>query len=336
MNYHHMLEVPVTRTRAVLVLAVAFPTFVRAETLGSILRSRHVPTNQFSDSDLAQPTAGWAASNDEEPFLLAYYAVDLSRDPLGPVRGSISLGPLHVIRYDPAARDLRRGEFPKVAARLSIDQSTSCLLPVVAIGEHHSVIHIATHGNSLPGCMLVLSTQLALRTAVSGRPLGWVGADYTLVQRGGVPSTEIDVYEFRRDLLTAVYPPVQDALRQQFAAALQAGFSGRARGFSTELVGQVAVNEAAKVFGFVVSYDAGGFGEETAKQVEPLVVAYVYRLRGGRWEHRECLPERLMDLFGVETVGELVRGKPQAAFETLKAPPETRAHPERYRPGSLP
>lgn len=311
-----------TRSCLVPLLAVALSTGVGAETLGTVLRSRHVPTNQFSDSDLAKPIAGWAASNDEEPFLLAYYAVDP--------------GPLYVIRYDPATRDLRRGEFPKASARLSLDQSTSCLVPVLAIGEHHGVIDIATNGNSSPGCMLVLSTQLALRTAVCGRPLGWVGADYTVVQRGGVHPTEIDVYDLRRDLLTPVYPPGEDALRQQFAGALQAGSSGRARGFSTELVGQVAVNEPAKVFGFVVQYEAGGFGEKMASQVEPLAVAYVYRLRRGRWEHREILPERLMDLFGVETVGELVKAKPQAAFEMLKAPPETPARPGRSRPGSLP
>jgi len=326
----------VTRTSALLLLAVAFSTDVTAETLGSVLGSRHIPTNQFSDADLAGPIAGWAASNDEAPFLLAYYAVDLSSDPLGPVRGSISLGPLHVIRYDPATRDLRRSEFPKASARLSFDETIPCLLPVLAIGEHHGVIHIATNVSSFPGCMLVLSTQLDLRTAVCGRPLGWMGADYAVVQRGGVHPTEIDVYDLRRDLLTAVYPPVQDALRQQFAGALQADLSGSARAFSTELVGQVAVHEAAKVFGFVVRYDTGGFGEATARQVEPLAVAYVYRLRRGRWEHREFLPERLMDLFGVETVGELVRGNPQAAFETFKAPPETSAHPERSRPGSLP
>ncbi len=325
-----------TRTSAVLLLAVALSPVGSAETLGTVLRSRHVPTTQFSDSDLAGPISGWAASNDEEPFLLAYYAVDLSPDPLAPVRGSISLGPLHVIRYNPATRELRRAEFAKASARLSFDEIIPCLLPVLAIGERHGVIHIATNGNSLPGCMLVLSAQLALRTAVSGRPLGWVGADYTVVQRGGAHPTEIDVYDLRRDLLTAVYPPVQDALRQQFAGALQAAFSGRARGFNTELVGQVAVNEAAKVFGFVVRYDAGGFGEKTASQVEPLAVAYVYRLRRGRWEHREFLPERLMDLFGVETVGELVSGKPQAAFEMFKAPPETPARPVRSRPGSLP
>ena len=316
-----------TRSYAVLVLAVVLANFVRAETLGSVLRSRHVPTNQFSDTDMAGPISGWAASNDDEPFLLAYYAVDLPHDPPGP---------LHVIRYDPATRELWRGEVAKASARLSFDETIPCLLPVLAIGEHHGVIHIATHGNSLAGCMLVLSTQLALRTAVAGRPLGWVGADYSVVQRGGVHPTEIDVYDLRRDLLTAVYPPVQDALRQQFAGALPAGSSGRARGFSTELVGQVAVNESAKVFGFVVRYDAGGFGENAASQVEPLAVAYVYRLHGGRWEHREILPERLMDLFGEETVGELVKGKPLAAFETLKAPPETHARRERSRPGSPP
>ena len=92
------------------------------------------------------------------------------------------------------------------------------------------------------------------------------------------------------------------------------------RNFDAELTGQVAVNEAAKVFGFVARYDAGGFGDVGATPVEPLEVAYVYRLRDGRWQHREFLPGRLMDLFGVETVDALVSEKPQAAFETPAAP----------------
>lgn len=58
----------------------------------------------------------------------------------------------------------------------------------------------------------------------------------------------------------------------------------------------------------------------TGKQVHPLSVAYVYRLRDGRWEHREFLPERLMSLFGVDTVGDLVSRKPQAAFAAPAAP----------------
>ncbi|HXN45124.1 MAG TPA: hypothetical protein VN893_00690 [Bryobacteraceae bacterium] len=316
-----------TRTCAMLLLSIALSTVAIAETLGSVLRSRDVPTNQFSDSDLGAQIDFWAASSSDEPFLLAYYAVDPSQDPLSVVSSSIRLGPLHVVRYDPATRGLRRAEFPKVSARLSFDEIVSCLVGVAAIGERHGMIEIDTHGEPSSGCVMLLSPQLALRTTVAGWPLGWVGPEYAIVQRAELDLTHIAVYDLRREHRTEVYPPVPDAYR---------GPSSSGRGFGIDLVGQMTVNEAAKVFGFVARYDAGGVGEQTASQVKPLVVAYVYGLRDGRWEHREFLPERLMDLFGVETVGELVKGKPQAAFETLKAPRERPARPERSRPGSLP
>ena len=140
----------------------------------------------------------------------------------------------------------------------------------------------------------------------------------------------IAVYDLRRDRLTEVYPPAPDPYRRQFSRALQAHMPSddwcmtqnaecNPDNFDSALTGKVAVNDAARVFGFEARYDAGGFGDQAQKQVQPLAVAYVYRLRDGRWEHREFLPQRLMSLFGVETVDELVARKPQAAFETPAA-----------------
>jgi hypothetical protein len=310
------LEVPVTRSCLVLLLAVALSAVVTAETLGSVLRSRHVPTNQFSDSDLESKITSWAASSDEGPFLMAYYTDDGS---------GLLRAPLHVIRYDIASHTLRRADLP-FGGTLRMD----CLGSALAIGEQHGVIHIETHVTPSAVCLLLLSPQLALRTTLYGGLLGMVGERYAIVQRNeihfaAVHPMRIAVYDLRRDRLTEVYPPVQDAYRRQFSRALQSHMPSDdwcrinnaqcdPRNFDAELVGRLAVNEAARVFGFVARYDAGGFGDIGAEPVEPLEVAYVYRLRGGRWEHREFLPERLMDLFGVETVGELVSRKPQAAF----------------------
>ncbi len=322
MNYHHNLEVPVTRTCAMLLLAVALSTVVTAETLGPVLRSRHVPTSQFSDADLAAKITSWAASSDDEPFLLAYYTDDGS----GYLRA-----PLHVIRYDLANRTLRRTDL--LANRTP---PMDCVGSALGIGEHRGIIHIETHVTPSAVCLLLLSPHLALRTTLYGGLLGMLGERCAIVQRNeihfaAVHPMRIAVYDLRLDRLTEVYPPVQDAYRRQFSRALQshmpsddwcriANAQCDPRNFDAELVDTVAVNEAAKVFGFVARCDAGGFGDEGATPVKPLEVAYVYRLRAGRWEHREFLPERLMDLFGVETVGELVSRKPQAAFETPPAP----------------
>jgi hypothetical protein len=156
-----------------------------------------------------------------------------------------------------------------------------------------------------------------------------VGEDLAVVEESeghfAVQHMRIAVYDLRREQLTEVYPPAQDAYRQQFTRALQAHMPDQEwcriqnvpcdpHDFNSELDGKVVVNEAAKVFGFVARYDAGCYGEETARQVPPLAVAYVYRLHDGRWEHRAFPPERLSALFGVETVDDLVSRKPQAPF----------------------
>jgi hypothetical protein len=235
---------------------------------------------------------------------------------------------------------------------LSFDETISCLLPVLTIGEQHGVIHIETHVTPSAVCLLLLSPQLTLRTTLYGGLLGMVGADYAIVQRNeihfaAVHPMRIAVYDLRSGRPTEVYPPAQDAYRQQFSQALQSHMPSQdwcrtentpcdPRNFDADVMGEVAVNESVNVFGFVARFEAEGFGQEAARQVQPLEVAYIYRHCDDRWEHREFLPARLMDLFGVETVGELVTRKPHAVFETLKAPPETPARPARSRPGSLP
>ncbi len=305
------------RSPALLLLALTLATVIGAETLESALRSRHVPTSQFSDSELAGQITSWAASSDEEPFLLAYYIDD---------GAGILHGPLHVVRYHPASHDLRRAGF----------WETKCQGSVLAIGEWHGIVHIDTHLTPSAGCLLLLSPQLALRAALSGWFLGMLGADYAIVQNSeihfaAVHPLRIAVYDLRRNQLTQVYPPAEDPYRQQFSRALQAHMPGEdwcriqnapcdPRDFDAELVGQVAVNEAAKVFGFVAQYDAGGFGAQAGRLVQPLAAVYVYRMHGRRWEHREFPPEGLTNLFGVETVGELVSRKPQAAFAEPAAP----------------
>ena len=181
-----------TRSCAVLLLAVALSTVVAAETLGSVLRSRHVSTNQFAEAELAQKITSWAASSDEEPFLLAYYTDDGS---------GLLRAPLHIIRYDSKTRNLRRADLQEIAALFDGTVRMDCLGSALAIGEHRGVIHINTHGGPSAGCLLLLSQQLALKTTLSGWLLGMVGDEYALVQRSeihfaAVHPMRIAVYDF--------------------------------------------------------------------------------------------------------------------------------------------
>jgi hypothetical protein len=85
--------------------------------------------------------------------------------------------------------------------------------------------------------------------------------------------------------------------------------------FDTDLRGNVIVNENAKVFAFQAQFDAAGFGPRAEKQVPPLSVAYIFRERGGRWQHREFQQQQLQRLLGGISLDELIAQKPDLFFQ---------------------
>ncbi len=85
--------------------------------------------------------------------------------------------------------------------------------------------------------------------------------------------------------------------------------------FDTDLRGNVIVNETAKVFGFQAQVDAAGFGAAAEKQVPPRTVAYIFRERGGRWEHREFQGQQLQPLLGGMSLDELISKNPDLPFQ---------------------
>jgi hypothetical protein len=283
-----------------------------AETLEDALRAAGVPTGRFAALELSQKIASYAISKDE-PFLLAYYTDNGS--------GRLKL-PLHVIRYSRATGDLRQADLQNVGG---MDWPGDAL----RIREHSDAIYIETHLTPSAGLVIVLSSDLSFEAALSGWVVGLLGADYAIVQRSethfaSVHPLHIDVFDLKRNRLTQVYPFADDPVRRQFARLLRPHIVTQwcmthnaqcdPRNFDAGLDGQAAVDEKSVVFGFAASFDAEGFGEAAQNQVGPQSAVYIFRLRGGTWEHRVFRPGQLQPLFGVTSIAELVSEKPDAAF----------------------
>lgn len=206
----------------------------------------------------------------------------------------------------------------------------NCLGSALDISEYRGVIYIDTHYNPSAGCLIVLSSGLEFKTALSGWLLGLMGAEYAILRRSeihfmSVHPMHIAVFDVRRNRSTEVYPYQDDPLRRQFSRSIEPHISKKwcieyaaqcdPENFDTDLQGDVIVNEAARVFGFQAQFDAAGFGDAAEKQVPPQTVAYIFRERGGRWEHREFQGQQPRRLFGGISLEKLISEKPELPFE---------------------
>jgi hypothetical protein len=293
-----------------------------AESLGDTLLAAKVPTQKFAEPELRQAITSYAISQGD-PFLLAYYADD----------GSGRLHPpLHVIRYARKTEDLRRADLQDAKALVQANIPSGCFGSVLRVSEYRQTIYLEMHVGPSAGCVIVLSPALAVRSTLSGWLLGMLEPDYAILRRSeihfkSVTALHVEVYDTKRNRTVEVYPPKQDRLRQQYSRLIAPHISDKwcmannaecdPQDFDTDVMGGVAVNEAAKVFGFEAEFDAEGFGDAAKQQISPRSVVYVFRQRGGAWQSREFEPAQLQGRFGVSSIQDLVARKPNAAFEPV-------------------
>jgi hypothetical protein len=305
-----------------LLLACRIASFA-AETLQDTLRATRVPTELFPESELGGKITSYAISS-ENPFLLAYYVDDGS---------GILKPPLHVIRYDRVTGDLRRADLRDINALFQGKLPLDCLGSALQIREHSDRIYIDTHDNPSAGCVIVLSSTLALEAALSGSLLGLIGADYAIVQGSeihfmSVHPMHIEILDVKRNQSTQLYPYKDDPQRRQFSRLIEPHISEKwciesnaqcdPGNFDTNLQGKVIVNDAAEAFGFLAQFDAVGFGDAAEKQVTPRTVAYIFRERGGRWEHREFEGRQLQRLLSEMSFDEVIKKKPDLPFQSRR------------------
>ena len=172
-----------------------------AETLGRTLGEVDVPTSHFDGVELNEGITSFAMSKGD-PFLLAYY-VDDGTGLLRP--------PLHVMRYDRQSQLVKRADFRDINALFQGELPMDCLGSVLSIGEAHGIVYIDTHYNPSAGCVVLLTSELEYKTALSGRLIGVIGADYAIVKASeihfmSVHPLHIQVFDLRSKHLVAVYP----------------------------------------------------------------------------------------------------------------------------------
>jgi hypothetical protein len=147
---------------------------------------------------------------------------------------------------------------------------------VISITELYGNIYIDTHINPSAGCVLILSPHLTLQATLSGWLDAVMGPDYAIVHGSeihfaSVHPMQLAVFDLAHRKLIPLYPSKKDPLRKQFASLIRSHMPSREwciqtdsqcepSNFDSDLATPVAVNESAKLFGFVVAFDATGFG----------------------------------------------------------------------------
>src|SRR5439155_392072 len=158
-----------------------------------------------------------------------------------------------------------------------------CLGSALRIREHRGTIYVETHRGPSAGCVIVFSSRLTPKAAISGWLLGFMGG-YAILHRSemhfmSVHPMHIEVFDLARNQSTEVYPYKDDPQRREFSRLLEPHISERwcrennaecdPGNFTNDLRNDVIVNEAARVFGFEAQFDAEDFGPAAEKQVPP-------------------------------------------------------------------
>ena len=304
----------------IVALALGAAASPAAETLEALLTRYGVPVSSFSRDERQRVAASFAIANQERLFLMAYYDDDGS--------GFIQR-PLRLIRHDFTSGVTRRAELGEVNTLFMGETPSVCVGSVMKILEQDEHVYVEIHKNPSNFCTLVLTDSLALEHAISGWLLAVMGGEHAIVGESVVHFApyhplRISVYDVRRKTLARVYPAANDEFRRAFAGAIRPHMNDtwcRAHNapcdpdeFDGFLVGDVSVNQRAHVFGFVARMQWRVYGETFDDKVPPRDVAYVYRARNGAWEYRAFDAGELGKRFGLKSIEDVVKQKPDAAF----------------------
>ena len=266
-----------------------------APTLRQVLQQNGVPTAGFQAADLDARVSSGAIVPTSDGLLFASPA-EGSDGRIGP--------PLYVVVYDrPVGRVLHR----KIEAH---ETSDFCFGSLLDVSTQAGYILLETHINPSAGCTIVLSPELKVLHTLFGWKVAQLGADGFVLQRdevhfAPVHPAHLAVFDLPAGRQHEVYPPDGDVLRAEFSRDLKQhlpaenwcrehNHSCDPASFDEEVGESVVADASGSVFAFVMTYDSGGFGDNTASAVGSRLALYVYRRKGEGWTYcQQPLPASL-------------------------------------------
>lgn len=252
-------------------------------TLGEVLGAAGLKHLALAVQDLDQPVTSYAALNDRNVYLIAYYW-DL---PSGRLED-----PLRVLTFNRQTEEWKSTQLMLGSDQIGHSECTGSVLSAHALPN---VFLLDTHINPSAGCLLILEHNLAFRNALYGWYLAAVGDTQIVFQRSEVHfapvhPTELALYDLKTNRETSLFPrkPFQ-RVRAEYAAKLGDFYRTHqewckenndpcdAESVDSTLEGEVAISVPQHALAFVISYDRIQDSAGPVQKPEgPGKVVYVY------------------------------------------------------------
>ncbi len=264
------------------------------------MRAADVRVDSLPKSELTRNITSYSESKGAETYLLGFY------DDQGD--GLLHL-PLRLLRYERASNAITQAAIQGLSAPFG---DTPSQLPDLCAGSVLAIRHVAghvlvsTHINPSAGCELVFSEQFELQASLTGWLIANLRSDQFLLHENEVHfasqhALSLKIADLAHRKITKIYPPERDRMHSEYVGRLRSHMPPRQwcietdsicdpSSFNCDLDGAVAVSPDLNTFGFIVEFNAGGFGPAAESAVPSERVAYVYRWNGGSWRMRREIP----------------------------------------------
>lgn len=311
---NHFLRLPAKIMLAAVCLAI-FSGTSSAATLREVIATSDAPPDLRPLANLDRDITSYSVLDNPQWFAVAYY-----------LQGSSEAleGPLFVDRYQ---RSTRQWRFAAFSRDQTSTRASDCLGSASGLDAAADSFLLTTHITPSAECVLVLSTDLAVRTTLYGWPLATL-ADGSIVYHRSqihfapVHAAEIAVFNRKTGRSYTIYPskPYQ-AVRQAEIATLTAFFDQHLdwcnqhnqpcdpESFENALDGQVVTNKQTDALAFVIDYgsDAEDPGAPPVTAGHRKVV-YVFRYVSKEFgfQYREMLQSDAIARFGDVPLAQLL------------------------------
>ena len=315
MNRSPILARPTILALAAVCCIALLPRLASADTLRSVIAQSDAPPDTRAVANLDREITSYTVLDNDKWFAISYY-----------LQGSSNAidGPLFVDRYD---RALRQWRFASLSREQTRAGQSDCLGSALDFAPAGDSFLLTTHINPSAECVLVLSTDLQVRTTLYGWPLATLADGSIVFQRSmihfaPVHAAEIAVYNRKTGRGYTIYPSKPyPAERQAEIAKLSAFFDDHVdwcnlhnhpcdpEWFENALNGEVVADPRNDALAFVIDYGSDpGDRDAPPVTVGHRKVVYVFRYVSNEFgfQYREILQNDVTARFGAIPLRQLL------------------------------